>query len=96
MRLATKGGVRGIATGGGSVDVRLPRDVFTYKPTVVTVMLGMNDGRYRAYDEETFNVYATGMKNIVKATKAALPGARVWVAPPPAFAIVAYDAVAVA
>src|SRR3954464_4086878 len=28
---------------GGMIDKRLKRDVFAYKPTVMTVMLGMND-----------------------------------------------------
>ena len=41
-------------TGGwaGPIDQRLPRDVFAYKPTVMTIMLGMNDGSYRAFDAE--------------------------------------------
>src|SRR4051812_20793958 len=32
-------------TGGraGDIDLRLNRDVFAYKPTVMTIMLGMND-----------------------------------------------------
>jgi lysophospholipase L1-like esterase len=31
---------------GGCVDERLRRDVIAEKPTVVTIMLGMNDGGY--------------------------------------------------
>src|SRR5579859_7488410 len=42
------GGDRVSGGGGGPVDVRLRRDVIAYRPTVMTVMLGMNDGRYRA------------------------------------------------
>src|SRR4030081_865423 len=38
------GGDRVSGGGGGPIDVRLKRDVFTYKPTVMTIMLGMNDG----------------------------------------------------
>jgi hypothetical protein len=30
---------------GGSLRVRLQRDVIAYQPTVVTILLGMNDGR---------------------------------------------------
>src|SRR5947209_13445275 len=41
------GGDRVTGGGGGKIDVRLDRDVFAYKPTVVTVMLGMNDASYR-------------------------------------------------
>src|SRR4051794_38094684 len=37
------GGDRVTGGGGGRIDRRLERDVFAYKPTVVTVMLGMND-----------------------------------------------------
>src|ERR1044072_467127 len=37
------GGDRVTGGGGGPVDVRLWRDVFAYKPTVMTIMLGMND-----------------------------------------------------
>src|SRR3954468_22824586 len=37
------GGDRVTGGGGGSIDARLKRDVFAYKPTVMTVMLGMND-----------------------------------------------------
>src|ERR1043165_3698247 len=44
------GGDRVSGGGGGPVDVRLYRDVLPYNPTVVTIMLGMNDGAYRAYD----------------------------------------------
>ena len=33
--------------GAGPIDVRLERDVIALKPTVVTVMLGMNDGGYK-------------------------------------------------
>src|SRR5437762_10718489 len=40
------GGDRVGGGGGGPVDVRLARDVFPYRPTVMTIMLGMNDGGY--------------------------------------------------
>src|SRR6266498_3373981 len=39
------GGDRVSGGGGGPIDVRLWRDVLPYKPTVITLMLGMNDGR---------------------------------------------------
>ena len=44
------GGDRVTGGGGGPIDQRLARDVFSEKPTVVTVMLGMNDGGYRVHD----------------------------------------------
>src|SRR6266851_1263081 len=51
------GGDRVSGGGGGPVDVRLWRDVLAYNPTVVTIMLGMNDGGYRAYDQAIFDNY---------------------------------------
>src|SRR5437879_4966180 len=59
------GGDRVTGGGGGPIETRLKRDVFAYHPTLVTIMLGMNDGRYRAFDEETFNTYKTGYEKIV-------------------------------
>src|SRR5437879_3096855 len=44
------GGDRVSGGGGGPMDVRLWRDVLPYNPTVVTIMLGMNDGSYRAFE----------------------------------------------
>ncbi len=70
------GGDRVTGGGGGPVDVRLDRDVFPYKPTVMTVMLGMNDGSYRAFDQEIFDRYANGLESIVKNVKSRLPGIR--------------------
>src|SRR5271156_865789 len=42
------GGDRVTGGGGGYIDLRLQRDVLPYRPTVLTIMLGMNDGSYRA------------------------------------------------
>lgn len=70
------GGDRVTGGGGGTIDVRLPRDVVAYKPTVVTVMLGMNDGRYRAFDQQIFDTYANGYQKIVQRLKTDLPGLR--------------------
>src|SRR5437870_2883356 len=36
------GGDRVSGGGGGTIDERLRRDVMAYKPTVMTIMLGMN------------------------------------------------------
>jgi lysophospholipase L1-like esterase len=71
------GGDRVTGGGGGPVDVRLWRDVLPYNPTVVTIMLGMNDGRYRAYDQAIFDEYATGFKHIVDVLKKQIPGVRI-------------------
>src|SRR5690242_12885479 len=71
------GGDRVSGGGGGPIDMRLKRDVFAYSPTVVTIMLGMNDARYRAFDQAIFDEYATGYRHIIESLKANLPGARI-------------------
>jgi lysophospholipase L1-like esterase len=79
------GGDRVTGGGGGTIDVRLKRDVLPYKPTVMTIMLGMNDGRSRAFDEEIFKTYADGYHNIVKTLKTAIPNLRLTLIEPSPF-----------
>jgi lysophospholipase L1-like esterase len=71
------GGDRVNGGGGGPIDVRLWRDVMPYNPTVITIMLGMNDGRYRAYDQAIFDEFVTGFKHIVDVAKRQAPGIRI-------------------
>src|SRR5216117_1478851 len=59
------GGDRVTGGGGGPIDLRLRRDVFAYKPAVMTIMLGMNDGSYRAFDEKIFDAYATVSQHVI-------------------------------
>jgi lysophospholipase L1-like esterase len=54
--------------------MRLERDVYAYRPTVMTIMLGMNDGRYRAFEDAIFQ---TGYRHIVESVKNRLPGIRI-------------------
>lgn len=70
------GGDRVTGGGGGPIDLRLERDVFAYRPTVVTVMLGMNDGSYRAYDPAIADTFAKGYESLVQSMKSRLPGVR--------------------
>src|SRR5262249_38367300 len=79
------GGDRVTGGGGGPIDVRLHRDVFDYKPTVLTIMLGMNDGSYRAFVEAIFNTYAKGYQHIIDSVKEALPGIRITMIQPSPF-----------
>lgn len=76
------GGDRVTGGGGGPIDVRLQRDVLPYKPTVLTIMLGMNDGRYRAFDPDIFEQYSSGFASIIRNVKAALPDVRITVIQP--------------
>jgi lysophospholipase L1-like esterase len=72
-------GVGGDRVSGGKygpIDLRLHRDVFDHQPTVVTIMLGMNDGFYRASDPDILASYETGYRSIVDAILKQLPDAR--------------------
>ncbi len=71
------GGDRVTGGGGGPIDLRLDRDVFAYRPTVITVMLGMNDGGYRAYDPGLADIFAKGYAHIVERLRREAPGARI-------------------
>lgn len=76
------GGDRVTGGGGGGVSLRLARDVVAHRPTVVTIMLGMNDGRYRAFDQQIFDIYSNGYRQMIRRLKADLPGVRITVIQP--------------
>ncbi len=61
---------------GGPIDLRLDRDVIAYKPTVMTIMLGMNDAGYRPFDQNLYDRYKAGYIHILEKMKAALPDLR--------------------
>ncbi len=71
------GGDRVTGGGGGPIDRRLSRDVFAYKPTVVTVMLGMNDASYQPFKQPIFDVYTRGYQHLVQSLKMNQPGVRI-------------------
>jgi lysophospholipase L1-like esterase len=71
------GGDRVSGGGAGPIDIRLPRDVFPHKPSVVTIMLGMNDGSYRPMTPEIESTYTQGYEHILNSLQAALPGVRI-------------------
>ncbi len=70
------GGDRVSGGEGGAIDVRLKRDVTAYNPTVVTVMLGMNDGGYKAATEASDKTFFDGYRHIYDVLKRDDPGAR--------------------
>ncbi len=75
----TNSGVGGDKVSGGwagPIDTRLPRDVYPYRPTVVTIMLGMNDGLYRPLTPEIDDNYTAGYRHILAELKAHDPDAR--------------------
>ena len=79
------GGDRVTGGGGGPIDLRLRRDVIAYRPTVMTIMLGMNDAGVRPYDAAVFNTYSAGYEHIISAVKGALPGLRITAIEPSPF-----------
>src|ERR1700722_9567351 len=66
----------------GPIDLRLERDVFAHNPTVITVMLGMNDAEYRPFEVDLFNKFTTGYRHILDTIQAQAPNARVTVLEP--------------
>lgn len=59
------GGDRVSGGGGGDIEARLTRDVLAYKPTMVTIMLGMNDGNYSPFNQKTYDTFTRGYEHIV-------------------------------
>ena len=70
------GGDRVTGGSGGPIDQRLQRDVFSEKPTVVTVMLGMNDGGYRTTTDEIEQTYVKGYEHLLDSIREHVPGVR--------------------
>jgi lysophospholipase L1-like esterase len=60
----------------GPIDVRLQRDVVAFEPTVVAIMLGMNDGGYKPFDPVTLASFGEGYRRILATLRQALPGVR--------------------
>jgi len=63
----------------GPIELRLQRDVVARRPSVVTIMLGMNDGGYKPFDPTTLAAFADGYASILRTLKQALPGVRLTV-----------------
>ena len=61
----------------GSIHVRLQRDVLPFHPTVVTIMLGMNDGRYQPFNPDFFAKYQRGYIHIIHWLQSHLPHVRI-------------------
>jgi lysophospholipase L1-like esterase len=79
------GGDRVTGGGGGPIDVRLQRDVLAYKPTVMTIMLGMNDGKYANHTPADDEVFYTGYHHIVDTVRQAIPNLRITAIEPSPF-----------
>jgi lysophospholipase L1-like esterase len=62
---------------GGSIDLRLKRDVIAHKPTVLAIMLGMNDAKGLGYNPELLDTFARGYAHILSVVRKGLPGIRI-------------------
>lgn len=60
-----------------SEDESLQRDVFPFKPDVITIMLGMNDAEYRPFDQSVFDTYKKGYEYIIQQMQSHLPGVKI-------------------
>lgn len=60
----------------GDMTERLNRDVAAFKPTVVTMMFGMNDGAFRAFDQDAYDAFASGYESALSTLKRLVPDAR--------------------
>lgn len=45
---------------------RFDRDVADYKPKYVTILLGMNDGRYQPFNQEIYDTYRNDMTEVIE------------------------------
>jgi lysophospholipase L1-like esterase len=79
------GGDKVSGGGGGPIDTRLERDVVTYHPTVMTIMLGMNDGRNVNHTPADDDVYFAGYKHIIESMRRANPALRITAIQPSPF-----------
>lgn len=75
----TQSGVGGDKVSGGAegpIDLRIQRDVLPYRPNVVTIMLGMNDGYYRPPNPAVQKTYEDGYRSMVDTILQGAPGVR--------------------
>ncbi|WP_081055749.1 SGNH/GDSL hydrolase family protein [Burkholderia diffusa] len=61
----------------GPMSERLQRDVVPFSPTVVAMMYGMNDGRFKAFDPQVYGAYLSGYDNALTSLARLLPDARI-------------------
>jgi len=71
------GGDRVTGGAAGPIDTRIPRDIVAHKPTVVTIMLGMNDGSYQPLTPAIESTYVAGYEHILTTLEQSLPGVRI-------------------
>jgi lysophospholipase L1-like esterase len=61
----------------GDIPTRLKRDVFPHRPTVIAIMLGMNDGYYMPFNQKYLDIYKEGYRKLLGALQTEAPEARI-------------------
>ncbi len=61
----------------GDMPSRLKRDVIPHHPTVITAMLGMNDGYYMPFNPKYLEIYKDGFRKLLEGLQSAAPAARI-------------------
>lgn len=66
-------------TGGyaGDAATRVARDVAPFQPSVITVMLGMNEGGYTTFNPDVIPPFEAGYKKLLTLLREAAPDARI-------------------
>jgi lysophospholipase L1-like esterase len=62
---------------GGMLEERVERDIIAYRPSVVTVMLGMNDGYYTNHRAEAQQAFEERIETLISILSRELPGVRI-------------------
>jgi lysophospholipase L1-like esterase len=73
-------GVPGDTVNGGYTGdraTRLKRDLFPHQPTVVTIMLGMNDGYYMPFDPQYLDIFENGYRDLTRTIASHAPAPRI-------------------
>jgi lysophospholipase L1-like esterase len=73
-------GVPGDTVNGGYTGdraTRLNRDLFPHQPTVVAIMLGMNDGYYMPFDPKYLDIFENGYRDLARTIAAQAPSPRI-------------------
>lgn len=60
----------------GDMPARLKRDLLPHDPTLITIMLGMNDGYYMAFNQKYLDIYREGYDKLLQAIAVEAPHAR--------------------
>ena len=60
----------------GDMPARIKRDVLPHQPTVVTIMLGMNDGYYMEFNQKYLDIYKEGYRKLWDALQSGVPATR--------------------